>query len=208
MALLGLYVGVIPVMLGMFLLPLLRRAGPAAGSAADGLHGRPAAFLIVDGCSRDWRSPARARSLRRRRCWSSSAPSSATSRSPGSTLDASRGERRGARRRAASTSRCSSRSGSGCTTSARASRSAPPTRSARSRSAPCSSSASRSTTRARGSAIVGRRPPADGRRCSCSLGLGLIAGGPAIVGALFGASAFNGASSPCCSASAPARSSR
>ena len=52
----------------------------------------------------------------------------------------------GAARRAGLSSRCSSRSASGCTTSARASRSAPPTPPARSRWARSWSSASRSTT--------------------------------------------------------------
>ena len=70
--------------------------------------------------------------------------------------------RRG-RRRAARRSRCSSPSGSGCTTSARGWRSAPPTRPVRSRSARFSSSASRCTTRPRGWRSS-RRSPTRSRR--------------------------------------------
>ena len=100
-----------------------------------------------------------------------------------------------AARPAAPTWRCWSRSGSASTTSARAWRSAPPTRPARSRWAPSSSSASRSTTPPR--AWRSSRRCAAGRRASARprlgrlLGLGLIAGAPAILGAWIGAAAFN-----------------
>lgn len=49
MALLGLYVGVIPVTLGMLFLPLLRRSGPAWTQALIAFTVGLLAFLVVDG---------------------------------------------------------------------------------------------------------------------------------------------------------------
>ncbi len=49
MALLGAYVGILPVLLGMLLLPLLRRAGPAAVRGLLALTVGLLAFLAVDG---------------------------------------------------------------------------------------------------------------------------------------------------------------
>ena len=83
--------------------------------------------------------------------------------------------------------RCSSRSASGCTTSARAWPSAPPPRRASSASRCCWSSGSARTTRRRASASWRRwRRPVSGRpggalRCS-----GLIGGGPTFVGTIVG----------------------
>ena len=89
------------------------------------------AFLASTRCSRASMSPARAPRHSAARCWFSSARASRTSRS--SAIDALAARRAASARRRGGTgrggSRCWSRSGSGCTTSARAWRSAPRTQS-------------------------------------------------------------------------------
>ena len=193
MALLGTYVGIIPVLLGMLLLPSCaarsRRLVRVLLAVTVGLL----AFLAVDapleGIALAERSGAglrRAVAGRPRRGlayllltgvdrWLRGAGSATGPGSPRRT--AARPDDR--------------RSGSGCTTSARGWRSARPTRSASSRSAPSWSSASRSTTRPRGSRSSPRSPSAARRRLRRLPALGLIAGAPAILGAVLGASVDN-----------------
>ena len=170
MALLGTYVGVIPVALGMLFLPFLGRMRESwiriFMAATIGLLG----FLAVDAYLEGTEIAAgERRRLRRRRA--------ALHRRGGRLPRAGRARplparppraRHGRPARAPSSSRCWSRSGSGCTTSARASRSARPTRSASSRSAPSSSSASRSTTRPRASRSSPRSPTASDPRWAAS----------------------------------------
>ncbi len=139
MALLGTYVGVIPVLLGMLWLPLLRRSKPSVIRVLIAFTIGLLMFLIVDALlegteiagqgSQAFGGPALvylgaivgylALHGRRRHALARRAAA-------------------GGRRPAASTSRCSSPSASASTTSARASRSAPPTLPAPSRSVPCS----------------------------------------------------------------------
>ena len=199
MALLGIYVGVIPVSLGMLWLPFLRPPRRGAGSApliafTVGLL----AFLAIDAGLEGLEIAAEAPTafggaslvfvggLGR-------LPAAGRGRRP--PLAARRARRGPAAAAAAPTWRCWSRSGSACTTSARAWRSAPPTRPARSPWAPSWSSASRSTTPPRG--WRSSRRCAAVRRAGATpgsarlLGLGLIAGAPAILGAWIGAAAFN-----------------
>ena len=198
MALIGLYVGVIPVAIGMLWLPWLRRVdarwvrfllaftvgllaflaieallegtelageGPQAfGGAALVWLGAAAAYLALSGVD----------------AWLRGRAERAARDAPARTRPAS-----------ASARPCWSRSGSGCTTSARASRSARPTRSGRSRSAPRSSSASRSTTPRRASPSS-RRSPAPARRgCARSCCWACSPARPAVLGAWIGASAFH-----------------
>ena len=191
MALLGVYVGVIPVALGMLWLPWIRRIPP---SLLRGVMALTVGLLALPRDRRDaggLRAGRRglagvrrrgARAARRRSsrtcCWPASPRGCAASQAP-----------RGGRLRAAR-SRCSSPPASACTTSARASRSAPPTRSARSRSARSSSSASRIHNTTEGLAIVA--PVAHLRPSLRRLAvLGLLAGAPAVLGAWIGAAAFN-----------------
>ena len=192
MALLGIYVGVIPVSLGMLWLPFVRRVGAEWLRALIAFTVGLLAFLAVDAGLEGLEIAGDAPSgVRRRRA---RLPRGAD-RLPGarreSTLDAPapRG-RRPRRARRAPTWRCWSRSGSASTTSARGWRSVPRTRPERSPSAPSWSSASRSTTRPRAWRSWRRWQPR-GRASAAWSCSGLIAGAPAILGAWIGAAAFN-----------------
>ena len=191
MALLGIYVGVIPIALGMLWLPWMRRIPPrwlrVVMALTVGLLGVPRRSTRRSRAS-SWPARARRRSAARRSC---------SSARVGRLPAADRRRRRGCSGAAAPARglgrprwRCWSRSGSGCTTSARAWRSARPTPPARSRSARSSSSASRSTTPPR-AWRSSRRSRTSARRSGGSRVLGLIAGAPAVLGAWIGAAAFN-----------------
>ena len=200
MALIGLYVGVIPVAIGMLWLPWLRgvdarwigfllaftvgllgflgieallEGTEIAGTGAEALRGRGARLA-----GRGGRLP-RARGRGRAGC----------------AGGAARGGRRegGGRSAAAGLPARPSwwRSASACTTWARGSRSARPTRSGRWRSAPRWWSASRSTTPPRASRSWRRSRASGGRSLGRLALLGLLAGAPAVLGAWIGASAFN-----------------
>ena len=152
MALLGIYVGVIPVALGMLWLPWLRRIPPGWLRAVMALTVGLLVFLAIDTTLEGLKLAGEG----------SQAFGGAalvligaavsylllTGSRNGSPSAAARSGRRAA---PAPISRCWSPSASACTTSARASPSAPPTPSAHSRSAPSSSSASPSTTPPRAS---------------------------------------------------------
>ena len=212
MALLGIYVGVIPVSLGMLWLPFMRRLGSQwigaliaftvgllAFLAIDaGLEGleiaaeAPAAFggvsLVFAGGLAAYLVLAAIDSWLEGRARSVAAGDAGAA--PGPPVPPRQ------RSPPAPTWRSWSRSGSASTTSARGWRSAPPTRPAPSPSAPSSSSASRSTTPPRGWRSSRRSRGGEGEgggaraRRACS-GSALIAGGPAILGAWIGASAFD-----------------
>ena len=180
MALIGLYVGVIPVAIGMLWLPWVRRIDPRLVQFVLALTVGLLAFLGIDALLEGTEiAGERRRGVRRRGARAGSARWSPTSRWPASTrwlrARRERDEDAGAARRGRGGSPCSSRSASACTTSARGSRSARPTRSARSRSAPRWSSASRCTTPPRGwpssRPVAGGGPRARacrGWRCSAS----------------------------------------
>ena len=180
MALLGIYVGVIPVSIGMLWLPFVRRVGSRCAARADGVHDRPARLPRR---RRRARGPRDRRPRDRRRSAAAqlvfAGAAARLSRPGGGRLPHARPPR--ARRAtpapAAATWPCWSRPGSACTTSARAWRSAPPTRPARWRSAPSSSSASRSTTRPR-AWRSSRRSPTSAPSLRRLLLLGLLAGAP------------------------------
>ena len=156
MALLGIYVGVIPVALGMLWLPWLRRVPPEWLRALMALTVGLLAFLAVDATLGRARAGGRGLAGVRRR--------GAGVRRRGGGVPVPGGRVELARTpRVGRLGRCSSRSASGCTTSARAWRSARRTRRARSPWARSWSSGSRSTTPPRGWRSS-RRWPANGRR--------------------------------------------
>ena len=188
MTLLGVYVGVLPIALGMLWLPFMRRLRPAAVRFIMAVTLGLLVFLAVDATLEGLEVAGQGSQALGESRSSSSARSSPTSCSPRSTRTCARGAARP--RRGARTSRCWSRSASGCTTWGRGSPSAPRTRSARSRWARCSSSASRSTTRPRGSRSS-RRSRRNGRRWRASRCSASSPGAPAIVGAWIGAAAFH-----------------
>ena len=183
MALLGIYVGVIPVALGMLWLPWLRRVPPAWLRGLMALTVGLLAFLAVDATLEGFELAGEG----------SQAFGGAALVFVGAMVaylllsGVSSLARRARERRAR---RCWSRSASACTTSARAWRSAPRTRPARWRWARSWSSASRCTTRPRGwrSSRRSRARRVSWRRLAL---LGLIAGAPAVLGAWIGAAAFN-----------------
>ena len=170
MALLGTYVGVIPVALGMLFLPFLGRVRESwiriFMAATIGLLGFLAVDAYLEGTEIAAASTGAFGGVELLFIGAAVAVLRARSRSIATSAVAASGPRRPAR--APSSSRCSSRSGSACTTSARASRSARPTRSASSRSAPSSSSASPSTTRPRASRSSPRSPAGSDRRWDAS----------------------------------------
>ncbi len=132
MALLGIYVGVIPVSLGMLWLPFVRRLDAPLDRRPDRLHRRPArASWRSTPRSRGSRSPPRRRRLRRLqpglRRGPGRLPGPGRRSTPTWRDDAIGSATRPARPRTGrrSTWRCWSRSGSASTTSARAWRSAP-----------------------------------------------------------------------------------
>ena len=183
MALLGVYVGVVPVALGMLWLPCDPAHAAQLAAAGDGADDRPAR-LPRD--RRDARGPRAGEpglaGLRRRGARLRSGPSCrylAADRRVAMARQAAR-KSRPARKAPGRPWRCWSPSASACTTSARASRSAPPTRSARWRSAHSWWWASQSTTPPRGWRSwrpIAKLRPSLGRLAV----LGLIAGGPAVV---------------------------
>ena len=191
MALLGIYVGVIPIALGMLWLPWIRRIPPGWLRGVMALTVGLLAFLAIDATLEGFELAGEG----------SQAFGGAALVLLGAVVAfllltgvsawlAQRRRAARARARRAARSRCSSPSASACTTSARASRSARPTRSARWRWAPSWSSASRCTTRPRASRSSRRSRTCDRRSRRLAL-LGLIAGAPAVLGAWIGAAAFN-----------------
>ena len=168
--------------------PRRRRAGSASCSPS---RSACSASSPSTRCSRGSRSPARARRRSAAPARLRSAPRLAYLAL--AAVDAggsrARGAKAGAARRlAAARWPCWSRSASACTTSARASRSARPTRSARWRSAPflVVGFAIHNTTE--GLAIVAPLGRSGARAAVGRLALlGLLAGGPAVLGAWIGA---------------------
>ena len=141
MALLGTYVGVIPVLLGMLWLPLLRRSKPSVIRVLIAFTIGLLVFLIVDALLEGIEIAGQgSQAFGGQALVYLGAIVGYLALATVDVHDAlpRRGGVRRARRPAASTSRCSSPSGSASTTSARASRSAPPTPPAPSRSVPCS----------------------------------------------------------------------
>ena len=175
MALLGIYVGVIPVALGMLWLPWVRRIPPSWLRAVMALTVGLLAFLAIDATLEGFELAGEGAQAFGGAALVLVGAAVAFLALSGISAWLEQRRRGRARRRArrAASSRCSWPRESACTTSARASRSAPPTRPARSRWARSWSSASRCTTRPRGSRssrrwrTSGRRPA--GSRCSaCS----------------------------------------
>ena len=152
MALLGLYVGVIPVSLGMLWLPFVRRVGAGLAAGADRVHGRPA--RLPRG-RRDARGPRdrrrRAVGLRRRRArlprGAGRLPRALRASTP-TCASAGRARRGGGRRRLLSLALLVA-IGIGLHNLGEGLAIGSAYASARSRSAPSWSSASRSTTRPR-----------------------------------------------------------
>ena len=187
MALLGVYVGVIPVALGMLWLPWLRRVPPAWLRALMGLTIGLLAFLAVDAAFEGFELAARGLAGVRRRgagVRRRGGRLSAAERRVGVAVEAGR-RRFGLLAGAADRDRhrpAQPRRGRGHRRR--------PTRRARWRWARSWSSASRSTTRPRAwrSSRRSRRPR---RRCGRLALLGLIAGAPAVLGAWIGAGAYN-----------------
>ena len=198
MALIGIYVGVIPVAIGMLWLPWLRRVDARwmrfllaftvgllgflgveallegteiAGEGAEAFGGAALVWLGAVGA------------------YLALAGVDAWLRGARPRGQGRRGQ--GRSRASASAPRSWSRSGSASTTSARVWRSAPPTPSARSRWAPRWWWASRSTTRPRGSRSSRRLRARVRPRLRTLVLLGLLAGAPAVLGAWIGASAFD-----------------
>ena len=167
-ALVGLYVGVIPVVLGLLWYPLAGRLGPRAMDFLLALTIGLLLFLLVDSLhegaemARELPGAFQGMALL---ALGFGVAYLALEGARGVAARARRRPRRGVGRR-----RCSSPSASACTTSARAWRSAPPSPSARRRSGRCSSSASRCTTRPRGSPSSrrsrARASPGSGSCCS------------------------------------------
>ena len=132
--------GVIPVLLGMLWLPLLRRSKPSVIRVLIAFTIGLLVFLIVDALLEGIEIAGQGSQAFGGQAlvylgaivgYLALATVESTMRARGQAAS-------GGRRPAASISRCSSPSGSASTTSARASRSAPPTPPAHSRSAPCS----------------------------------------------------------------------
>ena len=191
MALIGLYVGVIPVAIGMLWLPWIRGVDARWIRFLLAFTVGLLAFLGVEALLEGTelagqRAPRRSAARR----WSGSGAAGAflalagvdawlRGRRAGGAAGADGGRRGRAPGWAPATApRSWSRSASACTTSARGSRSARRTRSARSRSAPRSSSASRSTTPPRGSRSSRRWRGSAGARLRRLALLGLLAGAP------------------------------
>jgi hypothetical protein len=170
MALLGVYVGVIPVAMGMLWLPFVRRIDPSWIRFLLAFTIGLLVFLAVDatleGLEIAVEGPQAFGGAALVFLGALSAFLALAAVTDGSRAAASECARGGRR---VPTSRSSWRSGSVFTTSGRASRSAPRMRGERSRSAPSSSSASRSTTRPRGWRSSRRsrraRPRSAGSRC-------------------------------------------
>ncbi len=170
MALLGTYVGVIPVALGMLFLPFLGRVRESWIRVFMAVDDRIARLSGRRRLSRGQsRSPprARARSAGSSSC-SSGRPRPTSRSSPSTATCAGAMSAPGRPEPAPSSFRCSSPSGSGFTTSARASRSGPHTRSESWRSAPSWSSALRCTTRPRGLRSWLRSPEGSDLRSAAS----------------------------------------
>ncbi len=192
MALLGIYVGVIPIALGMLWLPWIRRIPRAWLRGVMALTVGLLAFLAIDATLEGFELAGEGSQAfgGAALVLIGAAVAFLALTGVSSWLDQRRRAARATRARRAVSSRCSSRSASACTTSARASRSARPTPPARWRSARSSSSASRCTTRPRASRSS-RRSRTCARRSARLALLGLIAGAPAVLGAWIGAAAFN-----------------
>jgi len=152
MALLGIYVGVIPIALGMLWLPWLRRIPPGWLRGLMALTVGLLAFLAIDATLEGFALAGEGSQAfgGAALVLIGAAVAFLALSGVSSWLEQRRRTAHAAGASAAS-SRCSSRSASACTTSARESRSARPTPSARWRSALSSSWASRCTTRPRGS---------------------------------------------------------
>jgi hypothetical protein len=208
MALLGLYVGVIPVALGMLWLPWVRRIPPAWLRAVMGVTVGLLGFLAIDatieglelagGGSQAFGGAALV--------FVGAAVSylllaGVASGWPGA------GRRRAPLARRAERSPCSSPSESAFTTLARASRSARPTRPERWPWARSSSSASRSTTPPRASRSSRRSRTCD-RRCGASRSSGWSPARPPCLARGSGPRPSTPASRRSCSGSAPGRSCR
>ena len=199
MALIGLYVGVIPVAIGMLWLPWVRgvdarwmrfllaftiglarlprhrraaRGDRAGRRGPGGARGRGARVARRGG---RLHRPVRGRELAPWAARAALAPPVPERQAPA----------------LATTPHSSWHSASASTTSERGLRSAPPTPSARSLSGPRSWSASPSTTPRRGSRSWRRSRATAARRLGRLVGLGVLAGAPAVVGAWIGASAFH-----------------
>ena len=190
MALIGLYVGVIPVAIGMLWLPWLRTVDARWMRFLLAFTIGLLAFLGIDALARGHELAGTGpESLGGAALvWLGAAGAYLALAADGGWLRA--GSRGAAPPAAAIARRSWSRSASGSTTSGRGSRSARPTPSARSRSARRWWSALRFTTRPR--ALRSSRPWLAGESRAWSLALlGLLAGAPAVLGAWIGASAFH-----------------
>ena len=154
MALLGIYVGVIPIAIGMLWLPFLRRVGAGLIRGAARVHGRAARVPRRRRAARGLRDGRRrAAGVRRRRARLPRCRRLVSAAGLHRLVDAGPSRARSGRwRRTVSIWRLLVADRDRHAQPRRGpARSAPPTPPARSRSAPSSSSASRSTTRPRGS---------------------------------------------------------
>ena len=186
LALLGVYVGVLPIALGMLWLPWIRRVPARVLRVVMALTVGLLAFLAVDATLEGLELAGEGPQAFGGALLVLLGGAIAFLALTGVRRVAARTGAAGPRR--ARGWRCSSRSASGSTTSARACSSAPPTRPARSRWARSSSSASRCTTRRR-AWRSSRRSRARRRRRGGSPRSGCWPAGPAVLGAWLGAAA-------------------